>query len=355
MKKYTLLLLVLASLSACKNDREPVYSVPVELENYIDAFEADAAANGTTLNIDDLILEYGSELVLDGTEAAGLCHYETDETGPRIELDTATLNWTLHDFSREALVYHELGHCILDRSHDNALLPNRNYKSLMKSSGEISYSGFNQFKRDYYIAELFNPNTPTPDWAKVIEFSDVSISQLENIFIEDFDDNSNSWSIPSQANYNFKIEDGVYKLNVENDDPKYVALPINIDTNRDFEINTSISIIEGQNIVSGLIWGSREEPSSGAKLNYFAFNSLKDALIINTVSNDFVSGVFSPIESSGQNKLTIRKQGDFMYFFINEVYHEIINFQEFHGNLFGFLIPGNTKLEVEYLNLYYIN
>ena len=76
----------------------------------------------------------------------------------------------------EVLIFHELGHCVLGRLHQNDYLPNGDPKSLMIQNELDQYacvydlSGDNDcnnlFKREYYLDELFDPTTPTPDWAQ---------------------------------------------------------------------------------------------------------------------------------------------------------------------------------------------
>ena len=56
--------------------------------------------------------------------------------------------WTIN---RESLVFHELGHSYLGRGHDDAILDNGYYKSIMNTY-VISYG---PDMRDYYIDELF--------------------------------------------------------------------------------------------------------------------------------------------------------------------------------------------------------
>ncbi len=81
--------------------------------------------------------------------------------------------------AREELVFHELGHCLLGRTaHRTSRLPNGEYASVMNGKESGLYSscvydigGANngcddRYKRTYYLDELFDENTPAPDWAK---------------------------------------------------------------------------------------------------------------------------------------------------------------------------------------------
>lgn len=73
----------------------------------------------------------------------------------------------------EALIFHELGHCILGREYDPNLLPKGDRKSVMYPDDTTVYStcvyaiGGTCDKsnlRTYYVNELFNPYEPVRDW-----------------------------------------------------------------------------------------------------------------------------------------------------------------------------------------------
>lgn len=73
--------------------------------------------------------------------------------------------WEGRDNSwRKELMFHEFGHALLKRGHDFRTLPNGEKRSIMYQwvSGETIA---NSLKTKYYIDELFNKNTPVPDWA----------------------------------------------------------------------------------------------------------------------------------------------------------------------------------------------
>lgn len=107
-----------------------------------------------------------------GKSAAGIPFFFTKEKtylgacvtfsdGKRyIELEVT--NWEKSDdIEREELVYHELGHCALNRDHDNQLVYNplvsyRIPNSVMYPYNFGKYSVYKIF-REHYVAELTNP------------------------------------------------------------------------------------------------------------------------------------------------------------------------------------------------------
>jgi hypothetical protein len=85
-------------------------------------------------------------------------------------LDAATQN-------REALVFHELGHCLLVRNHREDKLPSGAMSSIMHSQNNGPYSPCvydlggdgdcdKTARRSYYVNELFDPSTPVPEWGE---------------------------------------------------------------------------------------------------------------------------------------------------------------------------------------------
>lgn len=167
-----LFLVFIVLFGACNKEQETVYSVPDELQSFIDTLVSEAAERGIALDVsDNLIIEYGlrTEGVL-----CGSCVFIGKQR--KIEIDSEHKCWS-DEVTREALMLHMLGHCVLNRiDHDDDLLPNGDVKSLM--NGEVidqyacifDLSGDNNcnnlYKRDYYLDELFNPDTPAPDWAQ---------------------------------------------------------------------------------------------------------------------------------------------------------------------------------------------
>jgi hypothetical protein len=74
------------------------------------------------------------------------------------------------------LVFHELAHCLLKRiDHKNELFKDGSPKSIMHASIREFYSNCvypiddncnKSSRREYYINEVFNENTPSPLWVK---------------------------------------------------------------------------------------------------------------------------------------------------------------------------------------------
>jgi hypothetical protein len=93
--------------------------------------------------------------------AVGLCwRYEDTKTGVSIEIDPDYW-FSATETKKEVLIFHELGHCILGRDHEEEKLYYTVPKSLMfPYVFETPYMLY----RSYYVDELKNPNTLLTDY-----------------------------------------------------------------------------------------------------------------------------------------------------------------------------------------------
>ena len=160
-------------LAACERGFEPVYDVAEDLQIQVDTFLEEAAVRGYELTINNLILEYDPELA---PSTCGTCNSHSASNSIQKVISINPHCPITYNEQREALVFHELGHCILGREHDFDLLPNGDPKSLMAPGNIDLYApcvykigeencDFT-FKRGYYLDELFDETTPVPEWAK---------------------------------------------------------------------------------------------------------------------------------------------------------------------------------------------
>jgi hypothetical protein len=168
--------LLLVFIIGCNRDDgfKPVYDVPADLQPIVDRFIEEATLRGVTITIDNLIIRYDNSA---GNTVCGSCNSEsvTDNVQKIISIATNSSCWD-DPLELEALIFHELGHCKLGRLHDNTLLPNGDPKSLMVENDVSIYAPCiypidnkpcdNSFKRDYYLDELFDQNTPVPPWGE---------------------------------------------------------------------------------------------------------------------------------------------------------------------------------------------
>jgi hypothetical protein len=178
MIKSIILLNLLLFFSACAKEKDhsfvPQYNVPAEFQPLVSTFILEAAQRGDTLSVTNLIIKYDSSL---SNSYCAVCN--SFSLAPDVQ-KIITVNPKIlcynNEQEREALFFHELGHCILGRKHDNRLLPNGDPRSIMVEGNIALYSPClyavagtcqdNTYKRTYYLDELFNEQTPVPQWGQ---------------------------------------------------------------------------------------------------------------------------------------------------------------------------------------------
>ena len=159
-------------LLGCGKKNEFIYDVPWEFDSIVKRFITEAKARGKNISIDNLIIKYDASVASIFCANSNVISSQNDVQ--KIILLNPQMCWQ-NDVQLEALIFHELGHCILGRQHDNSLMPKGDPKSLMYPDDITLYSPCVYsignpcdltYRRAYYIDELFNPGTPVPDWAK---------------------------------------------------------------------------------------------------------------------------------------------------------------------------------------------
>lgn len=344
-------LLLSITLVACTEDPIPpkVYEVPMEIQGYIDLFEQEAANRGFNINIDNLRVEF-EENLNDGT-AAGLCNFPINGEPPYIRLDTTSSNWQNNPWSREILVFHELGHCILDRRvHRDALLPNGNLASLMRSNGEQVYGGrLNAFKRAYYLDELFDQLAEAPDWAtEKPTYAALDPAARNDVFVDNFTNNNQGWPLGNSAQSRAQITAGnLFFESKSATSAIFLPKTIPFEQMGNFEIETRFRVNKGTR--SALMeWGG----TAADNFYYYGFN--RDAEV--SLAGNWATGIDLTRSGAGllpteYNTFTIRKEGELYYFFLNEQFFDVFGYESFDSDQFAFYIGPETEMQIDYLRI----
>lgn len=160
-----LLILSLILFSACEKENtiseEEIMSV--EPKSYSDAdkrlwpffqsFEEEAALRGVSIDLEDLnVLGHIGDIDVDGV--AGRCKYGS-HIHNEITID-APFWENANQLSREFVVFHELGHCVLLRAHTESAHSDGTCTSLMRSGALDCKDNYNTRTRSNYIDELFS-------------------------------------------------------------------------------------------------------------------------------------------------------------------------------------------------------
>ena len=172
MLRLTILIAAILCFSGCGEEETfvPEYEVPAEASIHVRAFFQLADAKGFSFDTTNLIIRYQSDINdLNGNPVCGnAAGFLTGDQQNMVIIDAECLAWRHNDASREILVFHELGHVFLERTHLSELLPNGDYQSIMFGGNWNIFRYYTEdaSKRDYYIDELFDASTPTPEWAE---------------------------------------------------------------------------------------------------------------------------------------------------------------------------------------------
>lgn len=149
MVRFLVLFMGLVVLSACgKAPDQQVLDVAPEFTSYVTRFQQSAAQVGSPLAVTNLRIQFGQ---MENPQERGLCDVSSLESVPTILIDKA--GWSqMDDASREEVLFHELGHCVLRRKH-NAGLTKGLPVSMMNpyTIGDGVYLS----QHDYYLRELF--------------------------------------------------------------------------------------------------------------------------------------------------------------------------------------------------------
>ncbi len=159
--KYTIGFLILM-LAACQKPNDPApYIVPSEYEPYLSSFLNEGAKRGQVFDLKK------DGITIKTTKLNGFMGYTTAETRT-IEIDPS---WsTSNEFTKQVVIFHELGHLLLKRVHAFYYLPNGEAGSLMWTSENnpdkatsVMFKG--TLRQKYYLDELFDSKVTNPDYS----------------------------------------------------------------------------------------------------------------------------------------------------------------------------------------------
>ena len=347
--------LILVLFQTCKSSSDVTgtrVSIPDTFQPYVDKFIAEGKARGVSidLNKNGLIVLYAS---LKSRDAAGLCAYKDPN---EVTIDPAS--WLNSPESyKEFVIFHELGHCILDRRHRNDVLPNGEWTSIMRGDpetpGRTWTTNYNGARRKYYLDELFNQSVGTPTFAtQTYQYSDYPANKKTTIYATDFSTDDNRWLTDVTPDATGKIEGGVYTYQRKSSFG-YVGTDIKIDTTKNFEIETDLKILTASNF-TGLVFGGEREES----FTYLLYQL--DGSMIFGQNLRINNSLFYPLKPAqlkigSFNKFTVRKIGKMYYFFVNEQFFYANEYLGFTGNIIGFFTSGTATIQVDNFKVSYLN
>jgi hypothetical protein len=175
-------------------------------------------------------------------------------------------------------------------------------------------------------------------------------------FRDNFNSNANGWSLDNVDNYTSSISNGKLNINRKKDGGIFISRHINIDTSKDFIIETSMSREKsGASGLYGLTFGRKNSSneftfliSTNGSYMFRKFdNNQYNKIIPFTSSSAIKTGI------GQKNKIKIVKSGKLLRFYINGQYMNEAPFENFFGDKLGYTVYYEQKISVDYLDVKY--
>ncbi len=187
-------------------------------------------------------------------------------------------------------------------------------------------------------------------------YADYTLKEKNVIFLDNFDNNVNRWWLGDNEQAYGAVEKGNYILEWRGSLPIWYSLSgMNFDFSKDFEIEASIKQTSGaEGNLFGLIFDKSDNGEYG-----FVVNGRSESVVYQDIKNEdrrFIKdgGEVIPdikVTYNEYNKLTIRKIGREIYFFVNEVFLKSGQSNDFESNRIGFEIWYNSRIYIDYLKV----
>lgn len=157
---FQMIALVLLLTTCKEKDNAPsLPQVNDQFKEYVLRFISEAKARNVQVDVSNLKIESVMQAI--AMNGVNYCGYTFSTLpSPSVQIALTSYCWNDQtDLNREILIFHELGHALLRRSHDDAILSNGLKKSMMQSGNQFDmYTEFTPLLRTYYLDELFNPS-----------------------------------------------------------------------------------------------------------------------------------------------------------------------------------------------------
>ena len=153
MKYYLYISTVLLALLAFSCQKQTAMAVvDDEMKVHYEAFEYEAASRGKAIDLEKLQVN-GHIAQIDIEDVIG----QSIKEGSNITIKVDPVYWEKANYmERELLIFHELGHAILEREHQDATIRFNQCTSIMRSSSSVCKCNYNSSTRVQYLNELFN-------------------------------------------------------------------------------------------------------------------------------------------------------------------------------------------------------
>lgn len=150
IKTAIIIVILLSMMQSCTKGGSN--EIEAELFSHFEVFAAEANEFGIVIDFESMnVGGYIENIQTTGT--IGQCRSYSDGS-KNVVIDTRYWN-RMNDTEREYVVFHELGHCVLGRSHVDTKDQNGNCSSIMQSGEGDCESLYIESNRDELLEELF--------------------------------------------------------------------------------------------------------------------------------------------------------------------------------------------------------
>lgn len=186
------------------------------------------------------------------------------------------------------------------------------------------------------------------------DYFGVSPENKSVVYIDNYSESNDGYST-SNSKWEERTVDGQKVYVSKKDEPAEELVDIHVDIAKDLEIEAAIQVFEGSDDgMYGLRWG---KPGNAGTMYEFLVNNNGDYTI--KLFTDELTGNIAAagitIDKKGYNILTIRKMEGRFFFFVNRVLIKESDFFPFFGKSYGFMVPQQASMEVDYFRVSYIN
>jgi len=179
-------------------------------------------------------------------------------------------------------------------------------------------------------------------------YTDIAPSDRRDILFDNFDDNSSNWYSGDNGKTRATIRSGYYNVESLVDQPRVVYKDISLNTSGDWEIETSIQYVSGQdNNMNALEWswvdGDNNYSLGMSGNGYYVIKKIENGKW--TVILDWKKAL---IRQDEYNKLTVRKVENTYYFFVNENLIHQMPYETVRCNKLGIQVNDKSSIKVDF-------
>jgi len=184
------------------------------------------------------------------------------------------------------------------------------------------------------------------------DYNAISQTKLSKVLYDDFNDNSNNWILKESENMTRTISNGIMYFESKSSSSYLVRKTLELDEKTDFQIETSIKFVKGDEINENcIIWGNG--PENDYRFRYCITGD--GYYVIDKYTGDFTDLIgftkSSNVKTNDYNLLTIRKYGRTYYFFLNKTLIHEQKYEAFFGNEIGFQVGSSVGINIDFLKV----